>query len=181
VIVSTRVDKISKVLGCNLCSIIAQLQLLLLRSCAAMPKFMFALRGTHPQFIGESIDRFDKLVTKCLESIIGSPLTSLQRQRISLPFPLGGLSIPIAADVALAAHLASLLQTVDLQASICNLDRDTLIDIHKLLIQSFNVLVPQEKQLTLATLVASKHPQQLLTCALYHDRPNRLVEQMFAS
>jgi hypothetical protein len=142
----------------------------------------FALRGTHPLPIeGESIDRFDKLVTKCLESIIGSPLTSLQRQRISLPFPLGGLSIPIAADIALAAHLASLLQTVDLQASICNLDRDILIDIHEPLIQSFNVLVPQEKQLTLATLVASKHPQQLLTCALYHDRPNRLVEQMFAS
>jgi hypothetical protein len=52
---------------------------------------------------------------------------------------------------------------------------------HEPLIQSFNVLVPQEKQLTLATLVASKHHQQLLTFALYHDRPNRLVEQMFAS
>jgi hypothetical protein len=98
-----------------------------------------------------------------------------------LPFPLGGLSIPIAADIALAAHLASLLQTVDLQASICNIDRDTLIDIHEPLIQSFNVLVPQEQQLTLATLVASKHPQQLLTRALYNDRPNRLVEQMFAT
>jgi hypothetical protein len=180
-IVSKRVEKISIILYAISDLSDTQLQLLLLRSCAAMPKFMFALRGTHPQFIGESISRFDKLVTECLESIIGSPLTSLQRQRISLPFPLGGLAIPMAADIALAAHLASLLQTVDLQASICNFNRDTLINNQEPLIQSFNVSIPQEQQLTLATLVASKHPQQLLTRALYQDRPNQIVEQMFAS
>jgi hypothetical protein len=31
------------------------------------------------------------------------------------------------------------------------------------------------------TLVASKHPQQLLTRALYNDRPNRLGKQIFAT
>jgi hypothetical protein len=76
-----------------------------------MDKFMLALRGTHPQFIGESIDRF----VKPREHYWISVLTSLQRQRISLPFPLGGLSTPIAADIALAAHLASHPQSSELE------------------------------------------------------------------
>jgi hypothetical protein len=45
----------------------------------------------------------------------------------------------LAADVALASYLSSLLQTADIQASICNIDRDTLIEIHEPLIQYFNV------------------------------------------
>ncbi len=56
-IVSMRVDKISKTLYAISDLSDTQLQLLLLRSCAAMFKFMFALRGTYPQFIGESISR----------------------------------------------------------------------------------------------------------------------------
>ena len=89
----------------------AHAKLILLRSCAAMPKFMFALQSTPPAHIQECITRFDAAVTSALSTILGSNIDAVTRDRMALPINMGGLGIPTAADTALPAYLGSLIQT----------------------------------------------------------------------
>ena len=70
-----------------------QLELHLLRSCAALPKTTFSMRTCDPFSISNCLAQFDNAVHLCLDSITGSALSPSQRLECSLPVPKGGLGL----------------------------------------------------------------------------------------
>ena len=90
VVVNHRIDKIESVLDTIADSgLSAHAKLILLRSCAAMPKFMFALQSTPPAHIQEGITRFDAAVTSAISTILGSNIDAVTRDRMALPINMG--------------------------------------------------------------------------------------------
>ena len=82
-----------------------QLELHLLRSCAALPKITFSIRTCDPFSISTCLDQFDNAVHLCLEYITGSALLPSQRLQCSLPVAKGGLGLPISSSIAPVAFL----------------------------------------------------------------------------
>lgn len=88
-----------------------QLELHLLRSCAALPKITFSLRTCDPRSISRGLLAFDSIVHSSLESISGSAISAGQRLQSSLPVAEGGLGIPLATEVSPVAFLGSFIDT----------------------------------------------------------------------
>jgi len=72
------------------------------------------------------------------------------------------------------------VQTADLQATILKVESEFLLTRYSDILDTFNAKIAPEKQLALATLVANKHPQQLLTGAVYAGSPERIGMTMRA-
>lgn len=178
-VVNHRIDKIASLLDVIIDSgLTVHSKLLLLRSCAAMPKFMFALQSTPPEHIQACIARFDTLVTDSLSTIIGDTISPVTRSRMALPISMGGLGIPTAADTALPAYLGSLIQTLNLQAKIIGIPTDDLLPPIELLLTAFNVTMAPDNQLLLAPLRASKQPQLLISRAVNNKNSKLLGQRM---
>ena len=95
-------------------------ELLLLRYCAGMPRFGYALRTADPEAISEAVRMFDQKLDEALLMIIGTGLDKKRRSLVGLPISKGGLGIPRAADIAVSAFLGSLVDTSELQMAIYN-------------------------------------------------------------
>ena len=91
------------------------IQLILLRSCWWMPKMNFALRSCPPELIQEAIKTFDRIINEGLHDITQAPIDLWSRLKFSLSVKVGGAGIPIASNIAIAAYLGSLVQTIQLQ------------------------------------------------------------------
>jgi len=108
---SKRVDKIAKALH-NLCLINdPQLELTLLRSCLAMPKFAFALRSAPAPDIDDAAAAFDSLIDATWDERFGLSLSPVQKQQLTLPIRLGGSGMTTAADTINAAFLGNIIAT----------------------------------------------------------------------
>jgi hypothetical protein len=95
-----------------------QIELILLRCCLGVPRMGYAIRCCSPEAIGDTLGRFDDLLSTQLEAIIASPLTPQARRLASLPIRLGGLGISEVGRVAAPAFIASVLSTRSLQNQI---------------------------------------------------------------
>ena len=179
IVVNHRIDKIESILSAITDSgLTTHAKLILLRSCAAMPKFMFALQSSPPGHILGCISKFDRLVTDTLTVIIGCGISPTIRDRMALPINLGGLGIPTAADTALPAYLGSLIQTLSLKAHILQIPLDTILPPIELLLADFNISMAPDNQLLLAPLRASKQPQQLVSKAVNLKKSRDLGQRM---
>ena len=88
-----------------------QLELHLLRSCAALPKITFSIRTCDPFSISNCLDHFYNAVNLCLESITGSALSPSRRLQCSLPVAKGGIGLPISSSIAPVAFLGCYIDT----------------------------------------------------------------------
>ena len=119
-ILAKRVSKIGEMLKALVEVDCSQTKLHLLRSCIGFPKFSFALRTMHSDFVQAAIDDFDSLVDDALEDILGIALDDVSRAQIALPIGdgFGGFGIPSAKYVADAAFVASSVQSLRLQSEL---------------------------------------------------------------
>jgi len=104
--------------------------LILLRASFSAPKLLHTLRaspcGGHP-----ALERFDKILRRCVCTITNSDLTDLQWIQASLPVRNGGLGIRRVSSLAPSAFLASAAGTHDLQDNIltrCHAPVDSAAD-----------------------------------------------------
>ena len=106
-----RVTKIGKALK-NLCLIDdPQIEMLLLRCCLGLPRFVFALRSVAPGDILEAARKFDELVSTVLKERFGIFLSEGQEAQARLPVCLGGLGLEKAEDIMESAFLGNVLAT----------------------------------------------------------------------
>ena len=91
-----------------------QIEMLLIRSCLGLPKFVFALRSAPPEDIACSIRKFDTLISEVLRERLGISLTEEQEMQLRMPTALGGLGVEKAEDIAECAYLGNVLATRDL-------------------------------------------------------------------
>ena len=157
----------------------AQLQLLLLRSCAGVPKVMVALRTNDPATIEDAITTFDNHVLLCLESIIGYGINSNTRSRIALPVSKGGLGIPFAYNYALPAYIGSFCQTRFLQAQILNVQVESLTPFISAKLDSLNSKLSTVEDIQLNTLLEVKNKHQAFLYAFSSlDIANNLIANL---
>jgi len=180
-VVNTRISKIEAILNAISDSALnAHCKIILIRSCAAMPKFMFALQSTPPVHILQCISRFDSIVSVALTSILGTALPPVVRARMALPIGMGGLGLPSAAETALPAYLGSMIQTMDLQAKILDTPVDDLLPQIETLLAALNISLANDTQLLLAPLRESKTPQLLISKAMNVAKLAKMDERMEA-
>lgn len=91
-----------------------QVELLLIRSCLAFPRFVFALRSAPPDDIAGAVAHFDQMISSVLTERLGISLTPEQQLQARLPLAMGGLGVERAVDVVESAYLGNLLSTSQL-------------------------------------------------------------------
>ena len=96
-----------------------QLELQLLRSCAALPKIIFSLRTCEPSSVYSPSQISTALFTVLLRQKL-APLFSSQHLQSSLPVSKGGIGLPIAFKLCHAAFLGSYVDTKTLADQIMN-------------------------------------------------------------
>ena len=171
-----RVNSISSTLSSLVKLKDSQLQLLLLRCCAGLPKMMVALRTNDHQEIDNAIQQFDGHILNCLEAIIGCSIDENTRLRISLSISKGGLGISLARHYALSANLAALTQTQDLQAQLLNVDAETLTPMISAKLDLFNSTLPTVENVLLPQLKEiKKNLQSFLYAQVATELYNNLV------
>ena len=96
----------------------AQVELTLLKSCLALPKFNYTLRTCPPAFIHHATASFDIMLREALSDIVGSPLSDWAREKATLPTSLGGVGLRSASFHAPLAFLCSFAASLNLVQSI---------------------------------------------------------------
>jgi hypothetical protein len=91
-----------------------QMELALLRSCAATCKIMHLLRCHSPFEAIEAAESFDDDIADTLEQICSHPLPQRARQQACLPISRGGLGLISSSDLAPAAFLGSISDTAQI-------------------------------------------------------------------
>ena len=85
----------------------SQLEMTLLRSCFALPKFSYVIRTCPPSHVNGAAKEFDWVMHEALQSIIGGPLSEWSWLKASLPSSRGGINLQSTSLHAPAAFLAS--------------------------------------------------------------------------
>ena len=84
------------------------LEFVLLRSCLALPKFIFLLRTTDSTSFSETLQKFDHVTREGLSRIIGGPVTDQEWDQAKIPVCMGGLGLRAALDHGGAAFATSI-------------------------------------------------------------------------
>jgi len=148
----------------------AQLEYILLRTCAGLPKFIHVMRTTCPQSLGPTFLEMDSLLEEACRSIIGNcALLDREVDKLRLPISYEGCGVLSALWLALPAFIASTSQTLVLQ---CALLGSTVLDIApraKLdsLLDRHQRDIPARFHLTADDLMNSKEPQELLSNQIF--------------
>lgn len=79
----------------------------LLRDCASISRINHIMRTVDPSEIEQELYRFDEIMARALEEILGGPLTSTALAQARLPISKGGLGLRSAAEHCNAAFVAS--------------------------------------------------------------------------
>lgn len=90
-----------------------QTELSLIRSCLGYPRFAFAIRSTPPSLILNATSAFDEMMAKIAEQRFDIAFTEGRRKQWNLPIRMGGVGLPRARDIAPAAFLANVADTID--------------------------------------------------------------------
>ena len=181
-VLAKRVGKIADMLKALQDIDCAQTKLHLLRSCLGFPKFSFALRTMHSDFVQENIDYFDCLMRDALEDILGVVVDDVTRAQISLPIGdgFGGFGIPSAKYVADAAFVASSFQSLALQSDL--LQSESSLPVGDLALKSLDKinagLAPSSQMLsqTLVGLPSYKNLQHELMSRVNTQILSRVYE-----
>ena len=89
----------------------SQAEFTLLRSCLALPKFVFGLRTSPPNITSLPAKEFDFAVRAALGEVLGCPNNDNAWKQASLPTSLGGLELRSAIEHAPASYVSSVAQT----------------------------------------------------------------------
>ena len=116
--ISNLIDKIQQILSHVRDLEDSQMEVTLLRSCLALPKFSHVLRTCPPTLIPNALEAFDSLMRNTLSDLAGGPLPDWSWLKASLPSSLGGLNIRLASLHAPAAYIGSFQQCRPLVADI---------------------------------------------------------------
>ena len=101
----------------------AQLEYVLLRSCAGLPKFIHVMRTTSPQSLGPTLLEMDSLLEEACRSIMGNcALLDRELDKLRLPISYGGCGVLSALWLAQPAFIASTSQSLVLQSALTVLD-----------------------------------------------------------
>ena len=98
-----------------------QLCLTLMRVCVGMCKMIYCFRTTHPSFLTEASEVLTSALKQALSKIVvgtGPFFGDFQFHLASLPVRFSGIGITIPSDMLPLAHLASTLDTWNLQSVI---------------------------------------------------------------
>jgi hypothetical protein len=131
-LVSKRVDKIELGLEALVRLHNPQAQVLLLRMCAAWPKFNYITRVCHPSLIDKALLRVDEVVHMFIESeLVGTSLPPNRRLLAHLPLASGGLSLPLSSVTAMDAYLGCRLNAWSLSLQLVRgvVRHDSLCDL----------------------------------------------------
>ena len=104
-----KVDKIRDITGILPLLQDAHTEFALLRSCLALPKISFLLRGVDTSRHVLLLQEFDQVTREALIRILGAPVDGRTWQQGKLPVSMGGLGLRAAEDHAPAAYAASVL------------------------------------------------------------------------
>ena len=96
----------------------AQVELTLLWSCLALPKFNYKLRTCPPAFIHQDTAFFDTIMREALSDMAGSPLSDWAWEKATLPTTFGGLVLRLGSLHAPVAFLCSVAASLNLVQSI---------------------------------------------------------------
>ena len=96
----------------------AQVELNLLKSCLALPKFNYTLRTCPPAFIHHATASSDIMLREALSDIAGSPLSDWAWEKATLPTSLGGVGPRSASLQAPVVFLCSFAASLNLVQSI---------------------------------------------------------------
>ena len=113
-VLAKRVGKIKEAL--TMLSVIddTQAELCLLRCCIGFPKFAFAIRSTPPHLIPNATRSFDELMGDTAKQRFDLAFNASQKVQWALPIRCGGVGIRKASDIAPAAFLANIMDTITL-------------------------------------------------------------------
>ena len=95
-----------------------QMELLLLRCCPCSPKIAFWTRTCNPVTIASELGTFDIGMDRCLQHIVGSPVSGLVRNLAHLPLSFGGLGIPIVYLITDFSFVSSVGSSWNLQPNL---------------------------------------------------------------
>ena len=96
--------------------------LFLLAASFSLPRLMYVLRTT-PCYESNLLQRYDKTVRECLESILNIKLSGASYEQATLPVKHGGLGIRRATDLTLPTFISSVKASKDVTTCIlqkCN-------------------------------------------------------------
>ena len=106
--VRNRLVKIDDLLSTTRSMEDAQLEYILLRSCAGLPKFIHIMRTTSPQSLGPTLLEMDSLLEEACRSIMGNcALLDREVDKLRLPILYGGCGVLSALWLAQPAFIAS--------------------------------------------------------------------------
>ena len=147
----------------------AQLEYVLLRSCAGLPKFIHVMRTTSPQSLGPTLLEMDSLLEEACRSIMGNcALLDRELDKLRLPISYGGCGRVLSALwLAQPAFIASTSQSLVLQSALTvvldiapRAKLDSLLDRHQR-------DIPAQFHVTADDLMNTNEPQELLSNQIF--------------
>ena len=111
-ILDKRVTKIAESLAMMSVVDDPQTELSLMGCCLGYPRFAFAIRSTPPSLIKVATQRFDQLMTDTAKERLDIGFNERRLKQWILPIRMGGVGLPRAADIAPAAFLANVADTL---------------------------------------------------------------------
>ena len=125
--VTKRVEKIAAALS-NLAVVDdPQIEMILLRSCLALPKMAFALRSAPPSGVHQAAVAFDSLIERTALDRFSLNLSSDQLTQMRLPVGHGGLGLRSACELLEASYVSNVISSADI---VRKLLRDPDLSLH---------------------------------------------------
>ena len=129
------------------------LEFVLLRSCLALPKFIFLLRSTDTTNFSEVLLEFDNITREAVSRIMGGPLTHQAWCQAKLPVSMGGLGLRAAQDHSDAAFASSITSAHPLCSKLLQLDEDSPLSLPQELLTNLSAKMGEEVIIASESLV----------------------------
>ena len=133
----------------------------LLEHCAGFPRVGYILNTTPITSIKNAIALFDTCMRSAIERIMNCSLSRNERYEISLPRLKGGLNLPIAGELANAAYLGSLANTLSLRNSVHRRNENHVSQEFTDAVERFNM--KNDLEITPQLILAYLKPQRSLS------------------
>ena len=131
-------------------------------------RYNYWLRTVPASHMENTLLELDKLWSKVVATLLpGIVIDDWLAARLSLPFSLSGVNLPIPSKVAKCAYVGSVIGSVPVQAALLKVSPETLYTKYNQLVANFNsCLSDTALHVATPTLIESKAPQHVCMAIL---------------